>query len=679
MSTARTDKMLLFLEDDRDLQTLVCTFLRDKGYQVTPARSAAEAREVLQSKPVDAAIVDGLLPGMTGADFIRELRQTKPNLPVLFASAFWKDLKSHELLTRQLGVARVVHKPYRPEELAVWLEQLFAVVEPPPPPSESLGSMDDDEDDEPVDDFAASLALLSADYGAKLPERLASLQALFGRGRHGDAAAMEEAYSVVHKLHGTAGSYGFRDVSIAAGALEDVLQPVKTGGTLDWARVDAGFRALEDRVSLPVLTPEPEAEEAVVAAMGTLLVVDEDAAILADAKQMGDREGVRVVTARSPQEACAAVERQWVDGALLHMGSAGLATANALRAMEGHQSLPLAFSSTGAGLQERVHAAHAGASLFLPRPFTQQDFATAAERLVTARRLERAKVMVVDDDPEAVRALSQALVSDAVEVVGLENAYGLLDALAQHRPDLLLLDVQMPGPSGFDLCRILRLTPEWQELPILLITTQVGLEFRLAAFQAGADDYLAKPVLKEELRARVHARLERARLSRERTERDALTGLMLRRPFVEAVATRLSEARRSDRPLALCFLDVDHFKKVNDQHGHLAGDRVLTRLGRLLGARFRREDLRARWGGEEFVVALLGETPESAKEILSRTAEELAGMAFESDAGHTFHVTFSAGLAVAPMDGTTLDELLRVADARLYRAKENGRNRIETE
>ncbi|MBZ4334703.1 response regulator [Corallococcus sp. AS-1-12] len=675
MSTARSDKTLLFLEDDRDLQALVCTFLRDRGYQVTPARTADEAREVLRSLPVDAAIVDGLLPGMTGADFIRELRKTRPDLPVLFASAFWKDLKSHELLTRQLGVARVVHKPYRPEELAVWLEQLFAAARPPPPPREALEA----DAPAPADDFAASLALLSADYGAKLPERLATLQALLGKGRHGDAAALDEAYNAVHKLHGTAGSYGFRDVSIAAGALEDALRPVKTGGALDWARVDAGFRALEDRVSLPVLAPEPEPEEAVVSAMGTLLVVDEDAAVLADARQMGEREGVRVVTAATPQEACAAAERQWVDGALLHMGPAGLATASALRAMEGHQSLPLAFSSSGGGLQERVHAAHAGASLFLPRPFTQQDFATAAERLVATRRLERAKVMVVDDDPEAVRALSQVLVSDAVEVVGLENAYGLLDALAQHRPDLLLLDVQMPGPSGFDLCRILRLTPEWQDLPILLITAQVGLEFRLAAFQAGADDYLAKPVLKEELRARVHARLERARLSRERTERDALTGLMLRRPFVEAVGTRLSEARRSDKPLALCFLDVDHFKKVNDQHGHLAGDRVLMRLGRLLGARFRREDLRARWGGEEFVVALLGESAESAKDILSRTAEELAAMSFEGDAGETFHVTFSAGLAVAPRDGTTLDELLRAADARLYRAKENGRNRIETE
>jgi diguanylate cyclase (GGDEF)-like protein len=185
-------------------------------------------------------------------------------------------------------------------------------------------------------------------------------------------------------------------------------------------------------------------------------------------------------------------------------------------------------------------------------------------------------------------------------------------------------------------------------------------------------------VLREELRARVQARLERARLSKERAERDALTGLLLRRPFIDGVRARLAESQRQSKPLALCFLDVDHFKKVNDKFGHLAGDRVLTRLGRLLGARFRREDVRGRWGGEEFVVALLGETAESAKEILSRTAAELAGMTFEGDAGESFHITFSAGISVSTVDGATVEELLKTADARLYRAKANGRNRIET-
>ncbi|MCP3104121.1 diguanylate cyclase [Myxococcus sp. K15C18031901] len=298
--------------------------------------------------------------------------------------------------------------------------------------------------------------------------------------------------------------------------------------------------------------------------------------------------------------------------------------------------------------------------------------------MVAARRPERSRVLVVDDDPEAIAVLVHALASDQVEVVGLSDAHRLMESLAEHRPDLLLLDVQMPGPSGFDLCRILRSTPEWQELPVLLITAHLGLEFRLAAFQAGADDYISKPVLREELRARVHARLERARLSRERAERDALTGLLMRRPFIDGLRARLSEAQRQQRSLAVCFLDVDHFKRVNDKYGHLAGDRVLTRLGRLLGARFRREDVRGRWGGEEFVVALLGETVESAKAILQRTLTEVAELTFEGDAGEAFHITVSAGIAATPGDGVTMEELLRVADVRLIRAKSNGRNRIET-
>ncbi|ABF91599.1 response regulator/GGDEF domain protein [Myxococcus xanthus DK 1622] len=671
-----SSRTLLFLEDDKDLQSLVGTFLREKGYRVEPARSAAEAQAVLARVPVDAAIVDGLLPGMTGADFIRELRKTQPKLPILFASAFWKDLKSHELLTRQLGVVRIIHKPYKPEELLVWVNQLFpAPALPPPPPPEALEEAE--EVNVEVDDLAASLAALNAEYGARLKEKVAALEALLVRGRGGDAAALEEAYTVVHKLHGTAGSYGFAEVSIRAGQLEAVLLPARAGAPVDVAALDASFRTLAAAASVPVkpAAAPPQSSE------GVLLVVDEDAKLLAEAERMGRQVGVGVVTARTADAACEVARRQWVDGVLVHLDLGGplggLAVAHALRAEESLPVLPLAVTGARDVLEERVAAAHAGASLFLPRPFTARDFSAAAERMVAARRPERARVMVVDDDPDAIAALTQALASDQIEVVGLSDAHGLMEALAQHRPDLLLLDVQMPGPSGFDLCRILRSTPEWQELPVLLITAHLGLEFRLAAFQAGADDYLSKPVLREELRARVQARLERTRLSRERAERDGLTGLLLRRPFLDGLRARLAESRRQGKPLALCFLDVDHFKQVNDRYGHLAGDRVLMWLGRLLGARFRREDVRGRWGGEEFVVGLLGESAGSASEILARTAAELSDMTFDGDTGEPFHVTFSAGIAVSPGDGDTVESLLRTADARLLRAKENGRNRIE--
>ncbi|TQF10430.1 response regulator, partial [Myxococcus llanfairpwllgwyngyllgogerychwyrndrobwllllantysiliogogogochensis] len=169
-------KTLLFLEDDKDLQTLVCAFLREKGFRVESARTAAEARTLLAKMPVDAAIVDGLLPGVTGADFIRELRKTQPDLPVLFASAFWKDLKSHELLTRQLRVARIIHKPYRPEELYLWVNQLFTKALPPAPPGlRALADVD-----LVRDELAASLVALNQEYGSRLKDKVGGLEVLLG-------------------------------------------------------------------------------------------------------------------------------------------------------------------------------------------------------------------------------------------------------------------------------------------------------------------------------------------------------------------------------------------------------------------------------------------------------------------------------------------------------------------
>ncbi|MFP2959035.1 response regulator [Myxococcus sp. 1LA] len=243
-----------------------------------------------------------------------------------------------------------------------------------------------------VDDLAASLAALNAEYGARLKEKVTALEALLVRGRGGDAAALEEAYTVVHKLHGTAGSYGFTEVSIRAGQVEAALLPARAGAPVDVAALDAAFRTLAAAASVPVKpvsTPPQRPSE------GVLLVVDEDAKLLADAEHLGRQLGVGVVTARTADAACAVVRRQWVDGVLLHLDlggpMGGLAVAHALRAEESLPVLPLAVTGARDVLEERVAAAHAGASLFLPRPFTVQDFSSAAERMVAARRPERSR------------------------------------------------------------------------------------------------------------------------------------------------------------------------------------------------------------------------------------------------------------------------------------------------
>jgi diguanylate cyclase (GGDEF)-like protein len=224
------------------------------------------------------------------------------------------------------------------------------------------------------------------------------------------------------------------------------------------------------------------------------------------------------------------------------------------------------------------------------------------------------------------------------------------------------------------VCRLVRAIPRWRDLPILVRVK--GEQGRLVAYDAGADDALSEQASDQELIRRLRGRLERTRVFREQSNRDSLTGLLTRRAFTESMQARLAEAERGKRHLSVCFLDLDRFKSVNDTYGHAVGDKVLASFGALLGARFRLPDLRGRWGGEEFVVAFYGEWAESAREILARVTAEFSNMSFDGGCPGGFRVTVSGGIATYPVDGQTLDDLVLVADQRLYAAKLAGRDRI---
>jgi diguanylate cyclase (GGDEF)-like protein len=248
--------------------------------------------------------------------------------------------------------------------------------------------------------------------------------------------------------------------------------------------------------------------------------------------------------------------------------------------------------------------------------------------------------------------------------------------MQEFPPDMLLLDVMMPGVTGFEVCRMLRQIPRWQDLPIIFLTGQTGVEARVEAFRCGGDDYLPKPVVNEELLTRVKVRLDRAKMLKERSDKDTITGLLLRRAFSEQLSAMLAEAQRVRSNFSICLLDVDHFKKVNDTHGHLAGDRVLAGLGQLLSRRFRVDDLRGRWGGEEFILAFRREKKEIIHKAITRALEEFRETTFHSDSQEEFHCSFSGGLATFPDDGESIFDLVQTADKRLYIAKKQGRNRI---
>jgi diguanylate cyclase (GGDEF)-like protein len=410
-----------------------------------------------------------------------------------------------------------------------------------------------------------------------------------------------------------------------------------------------------------------------------VLVVEDDPSLRAQLTQLGKEKLLDVVAVGTPAEALAEALRDGhLDAALLDssLGPAGFLLARDLRATPGHAQLPLAFLSSHDDVDWRVAAAHAGASLVLTKPVDPYAFGTAIDQMVALGQRDRMRVLVIDDDADFVAVAAEVLTREGIFVRSAHDATHLVELLDDVRPDLILLDAVLPRVSGWDAIRLVRTTPEHRDVPILFLTGRTDLASRVAAFDAGADDYLAKPLVAEELLARVRVRLERRRLLREMTERDPLTRCLSRRALLDALASRISEARRHGRGLSLALLDVDRFKFVNDSYGHLVGDHVLATLGRLLGARFRLEDLRGRWGGEEFVVVLPGESADTAAAVLARLLDEFRSIPFRSERGDRFFVTFSAGVVSFPEEGDSIDALLRTADARLYEAKRRGRGYV---
>jgi len=302
--------------------------------------------------------------------------------------------------------------------------------------------------------------------------------------------------------------------------------------------------------------------------------------------------------------------------------------------------------------------------------------------------MAKTKVLIAEDDPISLRVVETMLKKWGYEPVLAHDGVDALQALqGDDPPRIAVLDWMMPRKDGISVCRELRQQADRAYVYVLLLTAKSQQRDLVEGLGAGADDYLTKPYSGEELRARlfsgerileVQQELVAAREAlRTQAIRDPLTGLFNRRYMGESLERELRRAEHGGQPVSLVMLDVDHFKTFNDVSGHQAGDAILTRVGSLLQARTRREDIACRYGGEEFLLILPGAPLEAAR----RRADELRQSVREMTAEHRGRVlsriTVSAGVACFPQHGITADELLRAADTALYRAKELGRDRVE--
>ncbi|UUX94558.1 diguanylate cyclase domain-containing protein [Aquabacterium sp. J223] len=306
----------------------------------------------------------------------------------------------------------------------------------------------------------------------------------------------------------------------------------------------------------------------------------------------------------------------------------------------------------------------------------------------------RPQLLLVDDDPAAIAVMAKALVGAGALRFATDGEAAL--ALARsHVPDLVLLDAEMPGIGGGETCRRFKADPLLARVPIIFVTSHAEPAFEIAGLDMGAADFIAKPVHPQLLLARVRTQLRMKQMADQLLElsvTDGLTGLANRRRFDELLSLEWDRARRSCTPMALVLVDVDHFKRYNDRHGHPAGDVCLQRVGQALASVvLRPADLAARYGGEEFVVLLPGTEPGGAQAVARRLVQAVEALAIaHADSPVSSTVTVSAGLATctdvagsvsAPgrpgglSKCTDASALLQAADAALYAAKVAGRAR----
>ena len=685
------NKRVLLIDDDAEFRRLNVLLLERRGYKVVQANTGAEATARLAGDAkFDLLIVDGVLPDTTGVAWLERARAAGVRTPAVYVTAFPQDVRTIEELRTALEVVQVLYKPVIPSVFLALVDHVLA----PEPPSGALPSSGArsspmapvssprNSDPDPDPEIERVMSEAREEYRASLPGRLGELVTAVENARRDphDQAAWTEARIFAHKLRGTAGVYGADRVGDAAARIEEALMRTLSQDSSQVAK--AWEDAERIAADLPSLAEEPTLTRGAPMAAARILVVDEDEDCRKHLTQLGRQSFIGVVGAASAEEALAIARAQTTpfDVAIVDLnlggGDASFRLARELRALPGYERLPLAFISQDGTFEHRVAAAHAGGSLYLSKPIDAYVFGTTVQHLLALRHEERTRVLVVDDDEDFAMCVAEVLQPEGIAVTRLTDPSRVLDVMEEENPDLVLLDVMLPGVSGFDVARMLRTTPHWADVPILFLTGRTDLESRVAAFGAGGDDYLGKPIVPEELLARVRVRLDRRRLLREMTEKDSLTKLLSRRALLEGLTSRFSEARRHGRLLSIAMLDVDKFKRVNDTHGHAVGDQVLASLGRLLGERFRLEDLRGRWGGEEFMVVFPGETADTAAGVLRRVLAEFRKIPFRGQAGETFHATFSGGISSFPDDGASVDVLLKRADDRLYDAKAAGRNRV---
>lgn len=541
------------------------------------------------------------------------------------------------------------------------------------------------------DTLQDKLALLRKSYRDQLPAKINEInEAANPPATDGEAerrAYLETLEGLAHKLAGSGATFGFPDISDVARSLEHGCEEIQNRQGLSLQDVIAAtaplIEALQGVVE-DILTAEAaqksgnEVTTPLEASQKILLILSDDGEEVARLGGEIENSGFRVQHVKFGDDLEGAVEKTRpsaivVDALSNGEAVAGLSLIDQLRKKQNFDG-PLIVISEGGGIKVRLQAARNNADAFMLKPVVASDLVDVLDQYLLSEGEDDFRILIVDDDISTAKYTEVILQGAGMIAEIVTNPMQVLDKLDEFGPELILMDLYMPQCSGQELAVVVRQQESYATIPIVFLSGEIDIDKQLVAMRSGGDDFLTKPIKPQHLIASVRSRVKRFRLLRSRMVRDSMTGLLNHTTTHEFLENEVARAKRDKSNLSVAALDIDHFKAVNDTHGHGVGDLVIKSLSRLLKQRLRSNDIIGRMGGEEFAAVLSGTSLEQAEEIFNGIRQAFSDIEHPSG-DEKFSVTVSCGIAEFPNHDTPAG-LLEAADKALYQAKNSGRNRV---
>ena len=540
---------------------------------------------------------------------------------------------------------------------------------------------------------AAKLKKIREAYIKQLPaqmEGIRSSYAAFVLGEQGDAP-LEDLHRRIHTMKGACATFRLSMVSSAAMAGEqlakEALQATAPTDRLWHQKMQEQFSRMEFEISAidPTQGMESQIHELATAVEQTsererkvvYLCEDDSYQRLTLATQIGCF-GFEVLSFGDLDHLVNAVQSAPPDAIVMDIifPDQPFGGCDVMRAIQSGRETPIptVFISSQGALPNRLSAVRAGSSAYFVKPVSMTELCSTLSVLTSAVQPEPYRIMIIDDDPQLAEYHAVILQEAGMVTLSVNDPLQVMAPLIEFKPDLILMDMYMPGCNGMELAQAIRQIGAYFSIPIVYLSSETDSDKQFQAMQTGGDAFLTKPIEPQRLVSSVAIRAERMKIIRSFMVRDSMTGLFNHTATKEHLDTAIANAQRQQDNVCFAMIDVDKFKEVNDTYGHPMGDRVLITLARLIRQRVRKTDTVGRFGGEEFAVILPGCSIGEAVALLNEVRESFAVLSFQTK-DDNFSCTFSCGVAALSQfgDATALNA---GADEALYAAKDGGRNLV---